>query len=407
MQFSRLLVLLAALVPLSAISQQSCSKPVLQSAAQQVRAAQIQLLAYKIEDGDERVPADLQAEIRAMKDALAAGVDAVMQCAHLDATSTSLENSLTDFLIEAKPPRRTVPPGAKDFVYGKELRLKVVMPEQAKNLTLVELHFDIVCGFDSMLLGYEKQDGAWKRTLRWESPAYDTVGKAFGDMFKYEVLPQVSSHDWLIAVAHGSPWCTSNFAFFDVDLLEPVSGHSGLRVLDHKKLFYWRDEDTAMKLTSGGFQLHATGLSIDTDVVRRPVIYRFQVANEKLVRVQPVANNGRDFVDEWLQSPWNDAARWSTAQSLADLQQIHEKLSKLHSGEDSPLSNYGAVRSCADSKAHYQVELDENWIDAKGKSSPGPTTYFQIEVDKNSATMLSASATKDPRCTGADIMPKQ
>jgi hypothetical protein len=61
-------------------------------------------------DMDAGVPTDLQAEPRAMKDALAAGADAVMRCAIPGATQASLENSLGAFMISAKPPRRPVAP---------------------------------------------------------------------------------------------------------------------------------------------------------------------------------------------------------------------------------------------------------------------------------------------------------
>jgi hypothetical protein len=125
-----------------------------------------------------------------------------------------------------------------------------------------------------------------------------------------------------------------------------------------------------------------------------------------LIRVQPIAMNGRDFVDEWLESPWDDASRWSAAAGLAPLQQVHEKIAALRNADDSPLLIFGPVRGCTDSKAHYQVELDEEWVDDKGNSRSGSPTYFQIEEGKNSFTMLSAAANTDPRCTGPDIMAK-
>ena len=108
-------------------------------------------------------------------------------------------------------------------------------------------------------------------------------------------------------------------------------------------------------------------------------IYRYRVHGTQLERIQPIALNGRDFVDEWLQSPWSDAARWSAAETVPNLQQTHEQLDKLRDADDSPLLNFGPVRGCIGSKTHFQVELDQNRVDGKGTSRPGPIAYFQIE----------------------------
>jgi hypothetical protein len=139
------------------------------------------------------------------------------------------------------------------------------------------------------------------------------------------------------------------------------------------------------------------------------VIYRFELEGNQLIRVQSIANNGRDFVDEWLESPWEDAARWSAAAGLAELQKIHEKIAALRNSDaqNLPLFTFGPVRGCTNAKAHYQVELDEEWVDDKGNTRPDSPTFFQIEEGKNSFTMLSAAPQADPRCTGADIMPKR
>src|ERR1700722_6677418 len=183
--------LLAALMPGGSRAQALCSQTETHAAARRVKDAQIELLAYNLNgDTDEEVPALLQGQIRAMKDALAAGVDAVMQCAKPGAAQPSLESSLVAFLVSAKPPPRPIAPNADDFIYGKELRLEVTMPQQVKNLALIELHFDIECGIDSLLLGYEQREGEWQRVLRWQSGDYDSISGAFGDFFKYVVIPR-------------------------------------------------------------------------------------------------------------------------------------------------------------------------------------------------------------------------
>jgi len=405
---ARFCLLLLLALP-NALAAQPCTKPGWNPLAPPVMVAQAQLLHVKLLDAmDEAVPASLQAQILALKDALAGYTEGQLECVAANADATAVETTLAGPLSANQPQVQQASDGSKpaqlDQIYGSNLRVTVTRPANEPQLLLVEFNFGIACGFDSMLLGYEQSGGAWQQVLRWQSPAYDSVIGAFGDFFNYEVLPQTDSKGWLIALAHGMPWCTSNMSGFDVDLLEPSIGAQAQQTLFDRKLDYRRDTDPVMNAEPGGFELRMTGNSIDVNTIMRPVIYRFQLQGSQLIRVQPIALNGRDFVDEWLESPWDDASRWSAAAGSAPLQQVHEKIAALRNTDDSPLLTFGPVRSCTDAKAHYQVELDEERVDDKGNSRPGSPTYFQIEEGKNSFTMLSAATNTDPRCTGPDIM---
>jgi hypothetical protein len=258
-------------------------------------------------------------------------------------------------------------------------------------------------------LGYEHDKGRWKRVLRWQSKDYDAIGEAFGDIFDYLALPQKGTSDWLIAVAHGHPWCSSNFSGFDLDFIRPAQGDAPQTVLFHKEVTYWRDDPVKMKLTPDGLEMRVSAVSYDPEIGRRIGIYRYRISDNQIDRIQPIALNGRDFVDEWLKSPWNESKNWSLSSALSDLEATRKSLEvqEYPNTKDPPLTNYGPVRGCSDSSTHYQVELDAEWVDSKGKTTQGPSTYFQIAEGTNSFTMLSASEKPDPHCTGHDIMPAQ
>lgn len=401
--------LVAASLPLAA---QKCAQSDLKPGTQRLKAIQSQLLGFKVqEEMDEGVPPPLQTQIGAFKDAFASLADAALECTAGNVEPKTLEKTLVKLLDANKPVVQEVydpkKPPQLDRIYGADLSIKFSRPRGQPQILLVEFRFGIACGFDSLLLAYEPGGSGWKRILRWQTQPYDLVNEAFGDFIDYEVLPQIAGKNWLIVVAHGMPWCTSNMSAFDIDLLQPSVGDLSQRVLDHKKLFYRREEDPVMKPEPDGFEMRATGDSIDGNIIMRPVIFRLQLVNDRLERVQPIALNGRDFVDEWLQSPWSDAARWSAARGLTNLEQSHRKLLDLRNASDAPLLNFGPVRKCSGSAVDYEVELDENWVNSKGASRQGPTTYFQIEEGKNSFTMLSASPRSDASCIGPDIMPKE
>jgi hypothetical protein len=302
MNYIRCGLLLLLLFP-AALFAQPCAHPDLKVQAQQVKAVQLQLLAVKIQgEMDESVPIALQAKIRTFKDSLSAFADAAVACVPANIDPIMFSATLAKLLHANRPEVQEVydpkKPPQLDRIYGNDLRVKVTRPQALQKLLFIDFSFGIECGFDSVLLGFEQSSGAWKQVLRWQSPAYDQIDAAFGDFFEYEVIPQVGSKDWLIAVAHGHPWCSSNLSAFDIDLLQPSTDQTTQRTLFHENPYYRRETDPVMSAEPDGFQLRMTGSSIDGSIVMRPVIYRFQLVGRQLIRVQPIAINGRDFVDE-------------------------------------------------------------------------------------------------------------
>jgi hypothetical protein len=303
-------------------------------------------------------------------------------------------------------------PPQLDQVYGADLKVKVSAPADIPHLLLVEFTFDISCGTDSLLIAYEKLDGQWRQSLRWQSPDYTEVLGAFGNFFQYQVFQPANSTSWLLATFHGSPWCTSRWSDFTLDLLPPARGTAPQTALMHRQDEYVRDTDPILKLSPGGFQLRVETGSLDSGIMTRPAIYRFRIDTGKdsqfqIQRIQPIAVNGRDFVDEWLQAPWNESAQWSSPSALAALEQEHKEIAALHDPNitNGPSFTYGPVRPCSDSASHFQVELDQE-RNVDQKPVPGEPVYFQIQEGSNSFTMLSASPDSNQRCSGPDIMVK-
>ncbi|MGD0097791.1 MAG: hypothetical protein ABSB60_14970 [Terracidiphilus sp.] len=344
---------------------------------------------------------------------MVATTDASLHCATAAITAEKLQNELKSLLNANKTPKKPqwqdVSNAVEDDAYGADLNVKVSRAGDKANLMLVVFNFGIVCGDDSMLLGYEWKQEKWIRVLRWQSDP-DRTPNAFGDFFEYRVVQQQNSANWLVGVAHGHPMCTSNFGGFDLDFIQPARNDVPQKVLLHKEETYWRDDPVKMELTSDGLELRVSGYSRDINIIRRPGIYRYRVSGDQIDRVQPIAINGRDFVDEWLNSPWNESKNWNSPSELTGLEATHKKIETLNhpanQNQETPHLTYGPVRPCSDSASHFQVELDKGWwVEGKTDLRPDTPTFFQIQEGKNSFTMLSASDKPDPHCTGHDIMP--
>jgi hypothetical protein len=129
-----------------------------------------------------------------------------------------------------------------------------------------------------------------------------------------------------------------------------------------------------------------------------------------VTRVQPIATNGRGFVDEWLSSPWSEAASQTYVSHLADLKRIHTEFNEPIKQDDRTFVQWthGPVVACK-IQGQYQVamKLDrETMVPSKlgGDEQPLPAKYFLIQHVENGYQMLSASAAKSPECGGADLI---
>jgi hypothetical protein len=378
---------------------ETCSQDAILKAANEVKASRQRLITTKLDDSmGMQLPPSLQKEISELKDALSATVSAYLQCAKSNTLDLVVLQSelLRMMAVQEHPPLTQFDKEQEDGFYGTELKINASHPVNAPHLIAITISFGIECGNDSILLIYEFHEGAWLQALRWQSGGYEAIKEAFGDFFEYFVLLQPSGK-WLVAAAHGTPWCSSRFSAFAVDLIQPVRDNASQQTLQHQEYGYSRDEGVVPKLRPDGFELRMQVNSLDLDLLTRRDIYRFQLIGNRLERIQPIAINGRDFVDEWLQAPWSDAKRWSDAANLDSL--AKEKTSfDLKNNSGRPMLSFGAVRSCSDDLKHFQVELDLH---------PGPTHYFQIKQGDNSFTMLSAATQPNASCKGADLMPKR
>lgn len=379
-----------------------CSEVQLQRASTIVRGNRAQLLGDAVEEMDTRVPSAVQLQIESMKDSLAKFVDLYMMCRPTNvADAGGLERDLAKRLDANEPwaasPSREY--GQEDQqVYGADLTLIAKKPEGAPGLIAIEVSFGIMCGKDTMLLIYEWQSGEWRQVLRWQSGRYTEVSGAFGDFFEYVVKTSPVSNVPLVAVAHGRPWCTSGWSEFDLDVIKTARNDAQQQVLLHREESYNRTVDRAAVLlkTPHGFQLRVEDMSLDfVHLFVEPVIYNYLVAGDTVRRVQPVAVNGRDFVDVWLKSNWAEAAEWSAKDNVANLKKDHARFEALQNAANGSTVSFGAVRSCAKDPTRFQVEIDED---------SGDSVFYQIREGQDSFTMLSASTRSDPGCASADLM---
>jgi hypothetical protein len=391
-----------------AAAQSTCRPGFAAGAAAVVQQRQAELLSVKVQDMDTNVAAPLQAKIRGMKDALANAINAGMACAQPGEDAMAIQARLAKLLnanLPGKPFQPSTRPVADskepvfdDQVYGTDLKLAVSTPSNLTSMRVVQASFGIECGDDAMMLFYEPSEEARRPVLRWQSPDYKEISGAFGDMFLYAVVPGVATNSVRAVVVHGTPWCTSRFSGFGIDVLAAQQGLETPRIVWHSARGYSRgDFESRLRAIPNGFELRLNVPALDSEAYERTVIYRYQFENDTVTRVGPIATNGRGFVEEWLSMPWNEAAGQTESESIAGMKPVHDRVE--HASKDSKTYvsyTYGTVRSCQP-KGMYEVEM---------LADPGGPQFFTIRENASGYAMVNFSTVQDERCSGRDLMKK-
>jgi hypothetical protein len=241
-----LVLLVWAGIPCGA--QTHCSASALSNAASRVRNLRDGLGQIKRAEIDD-MPAAAQDQLSRLKEALGRFADETLACAEPSADPASLQKQMARGLQGTKP-------GATESkstsFNGGGVSVRVSRPKDFEDLLGVEFSVGIPCGGDNMLLLYRLRDNVWRDELRWRAPRVNQIPNAFGDFFLWAVIssPEGNDSGLRVAVAHGTPWCTSRMSGLAIDVLSSEANPGSPRVLWHTERSYSRGNSTPSKMTS-------------------------------------------------------------------------------------------------------------------------------------------------------------
>ncbi len=244
------------------------------------------------------------------------------------------------------------------------------------------------CGSDSWLQVFTFRDGRWSEALRWQSPAYHSVSAAF-DSFQYELSSVDAEGHWFVATAHLAPWCSSTWSTIFYNALSPRQSSIQPREMFNGSDPIWWGGSEIDELSIDGQNVHLRfeGNSVDEDRFTRVVLRNFKIAGNSVKRIGPIAETSKDFLEEWIASPWKTVADWSNAQELQNLRRVHESIELTrHRG----YLEFGPTSSCA---ADNTSEIEVTLHGAAEKS-----VYFSIRNDSG-YLLAKASTHHDDLCS--------
>ncbi len=384
-----------------------CSQDDIDRAAKQVESNRAALLALPTGDGMETdVSPGGQKAILGFKESIGIFVNAYMKCAPLTPDTKRVQHDLSRRTHAFSLPHRQMSKeeipsdyGKYGFQLGYDVRLA-----QSERLVGIIATFDIECGSDAVLFIFRPDGGSWQEVLRWQSKPYATIGDAFW-AFDYRISPPDKKGRWYVMTKHIAPWCSSTWSAINYAILRPQMTTVTPKVLlSGSDSMWWGNQDFGrLVVGSSDSDLRFHSSSIDAGVHNRVWIRHFRVSGDTVTRTQPVAVSPRDFVDEWLTSPWEEASKWSSKTPPDELRQAHQRLSKLQESvdkSDDSLFEHGSVYRCSNAQHRYQVELVEHTGE---KFDISRSFYFDV-TGHGHYTMTQVSETPDPACKGRDLL---
>lgn len=366
-----------------------CDRSTVGSAVSEMRMARAVLLAVPPEEDGTSVPPRAGRRIEALKDRMRDFVRTMMACA-----PTAVEPSALAAAMEQRggvsngTTGDAVPPS--DDRHGSLVAFEVSRVEGHPDMLAVVATLAIKCGSDSMLMLYAREGARWRELMVRRSEPYRKVSGGWEDL-RFAVSPADARGRWFVATASTTPWCSSAWQSMPYELARPGPAPDRPNIVfrGENGIYLGNDTDTILKAEAGAFEIRHDGASIDNGILIRRHVRRYEVDGESVRRVQPVAESVRDFVDEWIVSPWAEAKDWSAGGPT--LARIH---ARLHPDHYSQLEEFASIRGCGGGLTQVEIGADE-----------GPAWFFLVR-GHGPWTLERVERRAKAGCTGPDRLGK-
>ena len=335
----------------------------------------------------------------------------------LDAYATETK-SLTDVrsALQVELKRQGVVPEKEDivvvsddydesgYIYGSIHEIAIYKPTDHRDLIGVTTTIGVCCGADTSFYLFRRQGQKWDLIpMAQEANDYETVNGAQGK-FRYAISPPSDSGQFFVVTKNVNPWCTSNWQSIHYQVMrQGQSAYEPKILLKQKESIYLgTDIDGYIMVSPTGFSIEFKAQQkLDSGVLTRHHVVAYQVRGDQVQRVPPFGHTPEDFLDEWLDLPWEEASKWVLPSALPSLHTLHTKFRADRSGNGN-LFFTGFLfdpPACRVKAGVWQVgiELEPH----RGGSLPAgiPKETYITVVEKEGAYFLKeVSKSSVPRC---------
>lgn len=236
----------------------------------------------------------------------------------------------------------------------------------------------IVCECDQSIYLYEKHGGHWIRQVESEQNGYGEPN--YRPQWVGGTLSEPDSRGERVFLTIGfnpacmSVWQEGYFRLFRI-------GTQTAMILDWEQSMLNIGEDIDKKVEPREVMIEFGSTGIEPGFVRRHVLH-FKVEGDRTRRIEPIALQPEDFVDEWLSLEWPIAAAWSAPK----LEVMHGKL------QGDAVDGYAYAQRCTERPSEWQVGVEFQRLG---------TLFFLIEDrGEHRYRMLDVSSRRQQGCPG-------
>jgi hypothetical protein len=338
----------------------------------------------------QKAAQDKRDRIAALNDALRDWVESRLPKSKpaLDAGFDGLQDRLKVELSRAG----VLPPANGADEYGYIARLELSRPSEFSGALAIIEGITAPCGTADSVYVYDYNAGSPRRILesRGSSEHDETVSS------EYFSSPDVSGNRLFLVFRHavqcGSSWNRLSYDLFRLS----TSGSAAAPIFsgDHG---IWKGANDAyhIQLKPDEMLLELQDRSVDAHIRNRTHVLRYSIGPSAVERIDPVALQPQDFVDEWLTRPWAEMALRSSATVRDNLEKWHSFL-----GGDSDTGEIRVVQPCTDKQDDWKIVLTMEWV--AGKKLPESfTVNFRVRaLGKYRFEMTAVSFHPDDGCPG-------
>ena len=280
---------------------------------------------------------------------------------------------------------------AGEHPYGDGLAFDVEIPKSPTGLVAIKTRFGIKFGDDAMLMIFARQGDSWNEVLTARSKPYKTIAQGWWSL-GFAISKSDADGHWFVAIKHIAPWCSSTWSSIHYSVLQPSGDpRRPANLFERSDDIWWGNEDEGeIKAGESDFDLRFHAGSMDLDVHNREWIRHYSVHGDVVQRIAPLAENPRDFADEWVTSIWKEAGEWSSPSNRARLRALHDETHKIRN------MDYLSLHACSGGPDRFQIETEK--IDETGGSY-----FFQVQ-GRGDYRMLDITRHADPRCNLPDTI---
>jgi hypothetical protein len=278
-------------------------------------------------------------------------------------------------------------PSHKWNAYGEIRQIKFDWkPGYEPGILIISTQLWLPCGSadpDSAIYVFQGIARHWDLVLSAESD-FNPLGENDETGMQYEISPADSRGRWFLVVAHVPPSCRGTHNVLRYKALRPTANENQPTVIvsGRELINPFFEPAFRIRLETDWFAV-TEGRTRKLDGEIGIVISRYDLSDNGVRRIAPLALTPEDFLDQWAQLSWDDAKRWTGAPSDSGLQEWHSKMNSLTSGT----AEIESVRHCSGTDDGDQSWLIELSIDERVNSSIKQRTLF-VEVAKREGSFF-------------------